>query len=74
MRNEQPVQGAAPGDTYRPQHFIGHEMPITAARMMIFGQTRGAAITKTADVLAEAKCPLVPGDVLDGEGGLPYMA
>ena len=54
---------------YRPQHFIGHEMPITAARMMIFGQTCGAAITKTADVLAAAKRPLVPGDVLDGEGG-----
>jgi predicted homoserine dehydrogenase-like protein len=62
------VQGAAPGVTYRPQHFIGHEMPITAARMMIFGQTCGAAITKTADVLAAAKRPLVPGDVLDGEG------
>ena len=54
---------------YRPQHFIGHEMPITAARMMIFGQTCGAAITKTADVIAAAKRPLVPGDVLDGEGG-----
>jgi predicted homoserine dehydrogenase-like protein len=54
---------------YRPQHFIGHEMPITAARMMIFGQTCGAAITKTADVVAAAKRPLVPGDVLDGEGG-----
>jgi len=54
---------------YRPQHFIGHEMPITAARMMIFGQTCGAAVTKTADVVAAAKRPLVPGDVLDGEGG-----
>ena len=54
---------------YRPQHFIGHEMPITAARMMVFGQTCGAAITKTADVIAAAKRPLVPGDVLDGEGG-----
>ncbi len=54
---------------YRPQHFIGHEMPITVARMMVWGQTCGAAVTKTADVVAAAKRPLVPGDVLDGEGG-----
>ncbi|MEO2035551.1 MAG: hypothetical protein ABGZ35_26025, partial [Planctomycetaceae bacterium] len=40
---------------YRPQHFIGHEMPITVARMMIWGQTCGAAVTKTADVVAAAK-------------------
>ena len=31
---------------YRPQHFIGHEMPLTVARMMILGQTCGAAETK----------------------------
>jgi predicted homoserine dehydrogenase-like protein len=54
---------------YRPQHFIGHEMPITVARMMIWGQTCGAAVTKTADVVAAAKRPLSRGDVLDGEGG-----
>ncbi len=54
---------------YRPQHFIGHEMPITAARMMIWGQTCGAAVTKTSDVVASAKRALSPGDVLDGEGG-----
>lgn len=54
---------------YRPQHFIGHEMPITAARMMIWGQTCGAAVTKTSDVVAAAKRPLAPGDILDGEGG-----
>ena len=27
---------------YRPQHFIGHEMPLTIARMISFGQTCGA--------------------------------
>jgi len=54
---------------YRPQHFIGHEMPLTVAPMMILGQTCGAAETKTADVVAAAKRPLAPGIVLDGEGG-----
>ena len=56
---------------YRPQHFIGHEMPLTVARIMINGQTCGAPVTKTADVVAGAKKPLRKGDILDGEGG--YM-
>ena len=57
------------GMIYRPQHFIGHEMPITIARMAIFGQTCGAPVTKTSEVVAAAKRPLSPGTVLDGEGG-----
>jgi len=54
---------------YRPQHFIGHEMPLTVARIMDLGLTCGTAETKSADVVAAAKRPLVPGTLLDGEGG-----
>ncbi len=54
---------------YRPQHFIGHEMPLTVARMMTWGDPCGTAKTKTADVVAAAKRTLKPGTVLDGEGG-----
>ncbi len=54
---------------YRPQHFIGHEMPITVARMMLDGQTCGSPIGQISDVVAAAKEPLQPGTVLDGEGG-----
>lgn len=54
---------------YRPQHFIGHEMPLTVARMMTLKQTCGAPVTKTAEIIAVAKRPLAPGDILDGEGG-----
>ena len=54
---------------YRPQHFIGHEMPITLARMMLDGQTCGTPVGQISDVVAAAKKPLQPGTVLDGEGG-----
>jgi predicted homoserine dehydrogenase-like protein len=54
---------------YRPQHFIGHEMPMTVARMMTTGLTCGSPTVKTSDVVASAKKPLHLGDVLDGEGG-----
>jgi predicted homoserine dehydrogenase-like protein len=54
---------------YRPQHWVGHEMPLTIARMMVFGQTCGAPISAAAEVVAAAKKPLKPGTLLDGEGG-----
>ena len=54
---------------YRPQHFIGHEMPITVARMMLDGKTCGSPMEQVSDVVAVAKKPLRPSDILDGEGG-----
>jgi predicted homoserine dehydrogenase-like protein len=54
---------------YRPHHLIGHEMPMTVARLMIHGQACGTAMTKTSEVMAAAKRPLKTGEVLDGEGG-----
>jgi predicted homoserine dehydrogenase-like protein len=54
---------------YRPQHFIGHEVPIGLARMMLLGETVGAPTGQHCDVVAAAKRPLAAGTVLDGEGG-----
>ena len=54
---------------YRPQHFVGHEVPIGVARMMIYGETVGFPLGHSCDVVAVAKKPLLPGTRLDGEGG-----
>ena len=54
---------------YRPQHFIGHEMPLGLARMGVLGIDVGAPLHRAAEVVAAAKKPLQPGDELDGEGG-----
>ena len=54
---------------YRPQHFVGHEMPIGIARMMIHGESIGAPIGQISEVVAAAKKRLSPGTILDGEGG-----
>ena len=54
---------------YRPQHFVGHEMPLGIARMMLSGETIGAPIGQISEVVAAVKKPLAPGTILDGEGG-----
>lgn len=54
---------------YRPQHWIGHEMPISVARIMLNGETCGTPLGQHAEVVAAAKKPLPAGTVLDGEGG-----
>lgn len=54
---------------YRPQHWIGHEMPISVARMMLYNETCGTPIGRYAEVACAAKKPLPAGTVLDGEGG-----
>ena len=54
---------------YRPQHWCGHEMPITVGRMMLNNETCGRPIGQFAEVVAAAKKPLPAGTVLDGEGG-----
>ena len=53
---------------YRPQHFIGHEVPIGIARMMIHREPVASVIGQIPEVVA-AKKPLKAGTVLDGEGG-----
>ena len=54
---------------YRPQHFVGHEMPLGIARMMLSGETIGAPIGQISEVVAAVKKPLAAGTILDGEGG-----
>ena len=54
---------------YRPQHFVGHEMPLGLARMAVLGDDVGAPICRAAEVVAAAKRPLRAGETLDGEGG-----
>ena len=54
---------------YRPQHFIGHEVPIGIARMMIYREPVASVIGQISEVVAAAKKPLKAGTVLDGEGG-----
>ena len=54
---------------YRPQHFVGHEMPLGLARMAVLGDDVGAPICRAAEVVAAAKRSLRAGETLDGEGG-----
>ena len=54
---------------YRPQHWIGHEMPITVAAIMLDGETCGTPVGQHAEVISAAKKPLSAGTTLDGEGG-----
>ncbi len=54
---------------YRPQHFVGHEVPISIARMMLYGESTGAPIGHVSEVVAAAKKNLKSGTILDGEGG-----
>ena len=54
---------------YRPQHFVGHEVPISIARMLLYGESTGAPIDHLSEVVAAAKKNLKSGTILDGEGG-----
>lgn len=54
---------------YRPQHFVGHEVPIGVARMLLFGDAVAYPVGHTCEVVAAAKKTLAPGTRLDGEGG-----
>lgn len=54
---------------YRPQHFVGHEVPIGIARMMLLGETVGQPLHHSCDVVCVAKKTLRAGTTLDGEGG-----
>ncbi len=54
---------------YRPQHFVGHEVPIGIARIGLYGQSCGSPVGHFSEVVAAAKKDLKPGTILDGEGG-----
>jgi len=54
---------------YRPAHLIGLELGISVASVALRGEPTGSARDFTGDVVATAKKDLLPGDMLDGEGG-----
>ncbi len=54
---------------YRPYHYIGMELGISAASAVLRHEPTGRSSAFVADVAAHAKKNLQPGDRLDGEGG-----
>ena len=54
---------------YRPYHFIGLELGISAASAVLRKEPTGSSRAFIADVAAVAKKDLKQGEVLDGEGG-----
>jgi predicted homoserine dehydrogenase-like protein len=54
---------------HRPFHLIGLELNVSIFSAALRGEPTGAPKGFVADVVATAKRDLVPGDVLDGEGG-----
>jgi predicted homoserine dehydrogenase-like protein len=54
---------------YRPIHMIGLELGVSVASVALRGEPTGAPNAFRSDVVAIAKRPLNPGEILDGEGG-----
>jgi len=54
---------------YRPYHLIGLELGISVASVVVRGEPTGSPQSFVADVAAVAKKELLPGNILDGEGG-----
>lgn len=54
---------------FRRQHFVGHEVPIGIARMVLLGRDSGAPKGHFCEVIVGAKKDLEAGTELDGEGG-----
>jgi len=54
---------------YRPYHYIGLELGISAASAVLRNEPTGSSRRFLADVGAYAKKDLKAGDILDGEGG-----
>lgn len=54
---------------YKRWHLIGLEVGMSVASVALRAEATGVASCWNADVVATAKRDLVPGDMLDGEGG-----
>jgi len=54
---------------YRPYHLIGLELGVSVVNAVLRGEATGSARGWRGDVVSIAKRDLVPGDMLDGEGG-----
>jgi predicted homoserine dehydrogenase-like protein len=53
----------------RPLHLLGLELGMSVAAVGLFGMPTGAPRKFNADLATFAKKDLVPGEILDGEGG-----
>ena len=54
---------------HRPYHLVGLELSVSVLEAGLRGRATGMSAALAADVVAVAKKDLLPGDVLDGEGG-----
>jgi len=54
---------------YKRWHLIGLEVGVSVASVALRGEPTGVATGWNADVVATAKRDLMPGNMLDGEGG-----
>ena len=54
---------------YRPYHLVGMEAPVSIASAFLYNEPTGAPAAQVGEVVAAAKRPLQPGEMLDGEGG-----
>jgi predicted homoserine dehydrogenase-like protein len=54
---------------YKRWHMIGLEVGVSVASIAVRGEPTGVATGWNADVVATAKRDLLPGEMLDGEGG-----
>ncbi|MBA4742353.1 MAG: Gfo/Idh/MocA family oxidoreductase [Azoarcus sp.] len=54
---------------YKRWHLIGLEVGMSVASVALRGEATGVATCWNADVVAQAKKDLAPGETLDGEGG-----
>ncbi|QNK75105.1 Gfo/Idh/MocA family oxidoreductase [Variovorax sp. PAMC28562] len=54
---------------YKRWHLIGLEVGVSVASVALRGEATGVATCWNADVVATAKRDLMPGEMLDGEGG-----
>lgn len=54
---------------YKRWHLIGLEVGMSVASVALRGEATGVATCWNADVVAQAKKDLHPGEILDGEGG-----
>jgi predicted homoserine dehydrogenase-like protein len=54
---------------YKRWHLIGLEVGVSVASVALRGEPTGVATGWRADVVATAKRDLLPGEMLDGEGG-----
>ncbi|MDX5363459.1 MAG: hypothetical protein LPJ91_04815, partial [Pseudazoarcus pumilus] len=54
---------------YKRWHLIGLEVGMSVASVALRGEATGVATGWNADVVAQAKKDLAPGEILDGEGG-----